>query len=288
MFTVTGTDVVTLEDEAARSSARIVPARGAIATSFRVDERELLYLDESTLRDPTKNVRGGIPLLFPSPGKLGGDRFTRGERSGAMKQHGFARELPWAVASTSTQGAASATLVLGSDERTRAQFPWDFRLSVTFRLRGPTLGLDLTVENTGAERMPFAFGIHPYFVVTDKAGARIAPTATRAFDNVTKEVAPFRGFDLTAREVDLHLIDHGASEGRLTLADGAAIAVRASPEPARWVVWTVEGKDYVCLEPWTAPGDALNTGEHLLWVEPRGSMPLSVELSYAPAPPGRI
>jgi galactose mutarotase-like enzyme len=43
------------------------------------------------------------------------------------------------------------------------------------------------------------------------------------------------------------------------------------------VVWTLEGKDFVCVEPWTCPGNALNTGERLmtlgkgetraLWVE---------------------
>ena len=85
----------------ARAKVSIVPARGAIATSFRVGERELLYLDETTLRDPTKSVRGGIPILFPSPGKLEGDRFARGAFHGAMKQHGFARDLPWQVTATS-------------------------------------------------------------------------------------------------------------------------------------------------------------------------------------------
>jgi galactose mutarotase-like enzyme len=286
MFTVTGTDVLTLRDEDARSSVSIVPARGAIATSFRVGERELLYLDEATLRDPTKNVRGGIPVLFPSPGKLEGDRFARAGKQGSMKQHGFARELPWTVASTGTDGGASATLTLASDDRTRAQYPWDFRIAITFTLRAARLGMDVRVENTGGDAMPFAFGIHPYFLVTDKAHARVTPGATRAFDNVKKEIVPFHGFDLTAREVDVHLIDHGSAEGSLTWADGSSLTLRASPTPARWVVWTVEGKDYVCLEPWTAPGNALGTGEHLVTLEPRGTTSLSIAMEYAP-PPGR-
>ena len=74
---------------------------------------------------------------------------------------------------------------------------------------------------TGNSPMPFAFGIHPYFLVAaaDKAGARIATHATQAFDNVTKTIVPFRGFDLTANEVDLHLLDHGSSDSALDWAE---------------------------------------------------------------------
>src|SRR3984957_11774802 len=113
-------DTLELHDDQARSAVTLVPGRGAIVTRFRVGERDLLYLDETTLRDPTKNVRGGIPLLFPSPGKLEGGRFSRAGRDGAMKQHGFARDLAWKLADTETHGGAAVTLTLASDAATRA------------------------------------------------------------------------------------------------------------------------------------------------------------------------
>src|SRR5271170_3548910 len=93
--------------------ASLVPERGAIVTQLRLGGRERLYLDDATLTDSTKNVRGGIPLLFPSPGKLEGGRFTRGGKSGEMKQHGFARDLAWTVASAE---AAQAVLTLRSSD----------------------------------------------------------------------------------------------------------------------------------------------------------------------------
>jgi galactose mutarotase-like enzyme len=34
------------------------------------------------------------------------------------------------------------------------------------------------------------------------------------------------------------------------------------------VFWAVKGKDFYCLEPWTAPRNALNTGKSLLIAEP--------------------
>jgi galactose mutarotase-like enzyme len=278
MFRVTRAEALVLSDDQAHTQVTIAPARGAIVTSFRVGEREVLYLDEATLADRTKNVRGGIPILFPSPGKLEGDRFERGLVHGAMKQHGFARDLPWEVTDTATTFAASATLTLASNAQTRAAFPWDFRLAITFSLAARRLRLDVRVENTGTAAMPFAFGIHPYFRVTDKANARISTKATRAFDNVAKAIVPFHGFDLTAPEVDLHLLDHGGTSSTLT-CDGEAVHIDASPEHTRWVVWTVRGKDYVCVEPWTAPGNALNTGESLLELEPGGSRALWIDVT---------
>jgi galactose mutarotase-like enzyme len=279
-------DTLELVDGAAGSAVSIVPARGAIVTRFRAGGREVLYLDEATLRDPTKNVRGGIPVLFPSPGRLTGDRFARGGRAGAMKQHGFARDLPWETRSVAVTDAPRATLALRATEATRAAFPHDFALAITFSLLGATLRLDVDVENPGDAPLPFGFGVHPYFLVpdADKARTRIATKATRAFDNVTKSTVPFHGFDLTAKEVDLHLVDHGSTESELTWADGARLAVRGSAEMIRWVVWTLAGRDFVCLEPWSCPADALNTGESLLELAPGAKRSLRVELAYL-APP---
>jgi galactose mutarotase-like enzyme len=271
-------DAIELLDEGARSAVTIVPGRGGIVTRFRVGDREILYLDESTLRDPAKNVRGGIPVLFPSPGRLSGDRFARDGRSGSMKQHGFARDLPWSASTHADADAATATLVLESSDATRAVFPWSFRLTMAVSLRGSRLRLDVLVESTAGEPMPFAFGIHPYFLVADKAGARVATRATKAFDNVSKTVVPFHGFDLTAKEVDLHLLDHGGSDSSLEWADGARLDLRASPELTRWVVWTLAGREFVCVEPWTSPADALNTGESLLTADPGSPKRLWVEM----------
>src|SRR5688572_25209154 len=88
----------------------IAPDRGAIVTSFCVADRELMYFDQATFNEPLKNVRGGVPILFPSPGKLDNDRWSYDSKQGTLKQHGFARNLSWRVdARTDT----SATLVLG-------------------------------------------------------------------------------------------------------------------------------------------------------------------------------
>lgn len=267
-------ETVRLADPAHRSEVLLAPSRGGMATRFTVGTRPVFFLDEASLLDETKNVRGGNPVLFPSPGPLPGDRFTRDGRSGAMKQHGFARNVAWSVVERSDR---AATLEMVSDHRTRAQFPWDFCVRFRYALEGRTLRIEQRFENTGEVPMPFAAGFHPYFHVpdADKGRASIPTRATRAWDNVTKQHVAVRApIDLTAKEVDLHLVDHGGPEAELRLPDGARIVVAGSPELARWVVWTLAGKDFVCLEPWTAAANALNDGTGLLVVPPGGAREL--------------
>lgn len=270
-----------LRDEATRARVVIAPSRGAIVTRFEVEGRPLLYLDPATLADPTKNVRGGNPVLFPSPGPLTGERFAWGGKRGSMKQHGFARQRPFSVVSS---GPKEAVLELTSDDETRAAFPWDFALRIRYAVEKSRLVVASTIENRSKERMPFAYGFHPYFEVPDaaKKRVRLATKATRAFDNVTKkEVAVSSPLDLSAAEVDLHLFDHGDDHATLELPDGAKIVVSADEAFGRWVVWTLAGKDFVCVEPWTAGADALNTERGLSTLDPGASRTLTVGIALA-------
>src|ERR1043166_1101057 len=91
----------------------IEPERGGLVTRFDVGTRRVLFMDDATLRDPTKNVRGGVPVLFPTPGKLANDSWSYGGRAGSLKQHGFARNLPWRVVDA---GNTTATLALASSD----------------------------------------------------------------------------------------------------------------------------------------------------------------------------
>jgi galactose mutarotase-like enzyme len=277
--TMSQTDTVVLESGATR--AVLAPWRGGMLTSLVAFGREIFYLDEATLRDPTKNVRGGNPVLFPSPGPLAGDRFTRGGREGVMKQHGLARQRPWTVAERTP---SAVTLGLASDASTAPEMPWAFALSLRYELEEGRVRMTQRVENRDAVAMPYALGFHPYFLVPDAEKGRVTiPTrATRGWDNVAKrEVAVAGPVRIDTAEIDLHLKDHGEARASLELGDGSRIVVSGSPAFARWVIWAVPGKDFVCLEPWTAPANALNTGEGLRTIAPGGADELVLEVAFS-------
>jgi galactose mutarotase-like enzyme len=270
-------ELISLFDEDARSRVTIAPERGGLVTSFSVAGRELLYLDPATLNDGTKNVRGGIPVLFPAPGKLEHDRFRWGGQSGELKQHGFARNLRFEV-EKADPARAELVLRLRSGVTTLAMFPWEFSLELGFRLEGARLVIASRIANESTRVMPCALGYHPYFLVQDKAHTNVELRATRVFDNVKKAYGPFTGFDLNAPELDLHLLDNPRDSGALAFGDGTRVVVRGSPAFTTWIVWAVAGKDYICLEPWTAPGNALNTGEKLSELRPGTAVEASIEI----------
>jgi galactose mutarotase-like enzyme len=276
-------ELIELLDEETQSRVTIAPARGALVTSFRVAGRELLYLDPATLSDATKNVRGGIPVLFPTPGKLEQDRWQWRGLSGELKQHGFARNLPFEVVKADAS-RAEVVLRLGPSAATLAAYPWEFSLELAFRLEGARLCIASLIENRSERVMPCGLGYHPYFLTTDKAHTRIDVRATRVFDNVKKAVLPFSGFDFSAPEVDLHLLDNPRAAAALEFGEGGRLELRGSRDFAIWVVWAVAGKDYVCLEPWTLPGNALNTGDRLTELGPGAVHRSSLELEWF-APP---
>ena len=276
-------ELFTLADPHTDSRAVVAPERGALVTSWAIAGRQLLYMDDSTLHDTTKNVRGGIPVLFPSPGKLLSDTFAYKGRVGTdLKQHGFARLMPWQVQQSSAQ---ALTLGLEADAATLTRFPWRFRAQLDVRVIACSLELRFHVENSDTEPLPFALGYHPYFYVSEqsKSQLRIASHASQAFDNVRKQIVPFTGFDLTRPELDLHLLDHGSQACAMQWPDGSALRIQADPEFLVWVVWTLEGREFVCLEPWTARGNALSTGHDVLTVEPGETRSLSITLTFTPA-----
>lgn len=256
---------IQISDVASGTSATIAPARGGMVTGFSALGRAVLFLDRATFDDTSKNVRGGIPLLFPSPGKLEGDAWAREGASGSLKQHGFARNLAWTV--VEKKGAA-LTLALESSDATLAGYPWRFRVEITYRVANGSLAIEARVENRDERPMPFGFGTHGYFAIGTASTFSLASGASRAFDNVTKTEVPFdaSAVKLGEREIDLHLIDHAASAISF-VTDDVRVHIDA-PDHRRWVLWSLPGKPFVCVEPWTCPGNALNTGADLIHLAP--------------------
>ncbi|MFY2563951.1 aldose epimerase [Corallococcus terminator] len=273
---IAGLETYALKSDDCR--VEVIPSRGALVTSILVGDEEVLYLDESTVADPAKNVRGGIPVLFPNAGPLPGDTYPAHRHAYSLPQHGFARRMAWAV-----RQAEDSLLVLGlkSTEETLRIYPWQFDAQLTFSLMGRRLTLDFDIQNPDVHPLPVHLGFHPYFRVPDaaKAAATVETDATHAWDNRAKLEVPFNGLDLTADEVDLHLRDHSRTETRLLRGPGLRpIHLSWSPEFRVMVVWTLKGKDFVCVEPWTAAAGALATGEGLLYVQPEERLSLAFDI----------
>lgn len=269
-----------LADEAAGSQLEVVPERGGIITRWRVQGQEIFYLDTERFANPDLSVRGGNPILFPICGNLPDNTYTYNGKQYTLKQHGFARDLPWEVTEQVTQDKLSLTLVLNSNEQTKAVYPFDFQVIFAYELQGNTLEIRQQVTNLSSTPLPFSIGFHPYFLTEDKNQLEFEIPSQEYQDQRTKEVHPFNGnFDFSLDEIDVAfkqltsksaaVIDN-SRKLKLTLDYGDEYPIL--------VFWTLKGKDFYCLEPWSAPRNSLNTGEHLTVLDPGGSYTASVRL----------
>jgi galactose mutarotase-like enzyme len=284
VFTVTPSQqqylTYTLADEDASSSLEVVPERGGIITRWQICGQDILYLDAARFADPGLSVRGGIPILFPICGNLPDNAFLYQGKTYTLKQHGFARDLPWKVIAQDTSDRASLSIELTSDDATRSVYPFDFRLVFTYRLQGDTLTIHQSFRNLSAERMPFSVGFHPYFQVSDKDQLDFDIPASAYLDQRTRECHPYGGgFDFSLDEIDhayTEITRHTASYS--DRATGKQISLSYDDLFSTLVFWTVQGKDYICLEPWSAPRNALNTGEQIEYLEPNRSREAIVQI----------
>lgn len=243
-------------------------AAGAELTSIRdASGRELLWQ-----ADPAVWGRHA-PILFPIVGRLPGDAYVSGGVTYRLGQHGFARDRDFAVVA---HDDAHVTFALAADAASRAVYPFDFRLTVDYRLDGARLVVSYVVKNAGGGDLPFSIGAHPalrcpwdpndsfddYELAFDRplyvarqllaGGLRSGAMLPWLDDEDTMPLAPilFKDdaivlADNTPRAVTLRHRRRGGGVMLTTL------------EPAQWPyygIWSKPDRDgvhhFVCLEPW--------------------------------------
>ncbi|WP_123043132.1 aldose epimerase [Cohnella candidum] len=260
--------ILELIDHETDSSVLLCPDRGGIVIGARLNGRETLYLDKETFYDPEANIRGGIPVLFPICGQLRQGQYEWEGVTYKMKNHGVARNRPWETAVTGIDGSAWATLVLRSSPDTLESYPFDFELRFTYRLKAGVLSIEQEYRNLSDRSMPMVAGFHPYFATEGKSLPYVTD-ATRYLDYNDGVIKPFEGvIDLTEMKESAALLDATRPEIAFPLSTEAAIHMSYSESFRYVVLWAVEGKPFVCVEPWTALNEALNDNKGLLGVEP--------------------
>lgn len=263
---------------------------------------EALHFSQAVVDRYPKEMWAGNPLLFPMvsfnhrPGRE--HHYVWGGREFPLGQHGFGRRSAWQVVA---RDAAAMTMELADSEATRAVYPFAFRHRVTYRLDGGRLHFEQTVENRGAEPMPFSTGIHPYFqvpltprgersrcFVKIPACERLTPDARHEQFSATVQAAARLS---VAEDVAHTLFLGGFSKPELTLVDPASeleivLNWEGAPQHRYCAIWSrTTDAPFYCLEPWTAlpnsftraqPGEVVvlapgETFRAAMWMELRDS-----------------
>ena len=100
------------------------------------------------------------PVLFPMVGKLRDGRYELNGKTYEMTPHGFARDKEFNL---TEQNDNSLVYQLLPTAETRACYPCEFDLQITYRLIENALSIGYAVHNTDSSPMPFSIGAHPAF-----------------------------------------------------------------------------------------------------------------------------
>lgn len=249
---------------------------------------------------------GRAPILFPVVGRLSGDVIRVDGRQYPMKQHGFARRLPFALTDHATD---RATFTLADNDETRAQYPFAFRLDITFRIDAATLHTDVTVHNPGDAPLPASFGFHPAFAWPLPYGEARAdhsiifsaeePDALKSIAHdgtiAKNEVSsPLDGRTLRLTDElfahDALVWDNVRSERVTYVANTGPRLDIAFPDTPKLGIWTKPGAHFVCIEPWHGIADPENyTGEYrdkpgVFEIAPGGSKRIGMNVTLVAEP----
>jgi len=257
---------------------RVVPERGGLISGWRCAGHEVVYLDLERFLDPAQSVRGGFPVLFPITGGLPDNRLPLPQGEFNLGQHGFARQLPWRMEALAD--GRGVQLQLGETAETLKSYPFWFLLTMEVRLAPGALEITAIVENRGDTSMPFSFGLHPYFNLSALESVRFEGLPDQCLNHLTMEnTATATQLEQLASGIDLLVRPTGPVRMVDELA-GTSLELQLSDPLDLVVLWTEPPRSMVCLEPWSAPRQALLSGDRKLELSPGSSMSLQTRYAF--------
>lgn len=222
------------------------------------------------------------PVLFPFVGSLKGKQYTFDGKTYPMGQHGFARDMEFALKDA---GADFLLYALTENEETLKKYPFRFVLQIRYTLAESRIKVTWTVKNPDTKTLWFSIGGHPafmcplagrgtwadYAVLLKKQGKELAhldthpidvaaggliSNETRSYDLADGKIVPsdelFAGDALVAE-------DRQADEISLIDPDGKAYVTVTFDTPL-FGLWSPAGKGapFICIEPWYGRADGVD------------------------------
>ena len=207
--------------------------------------------------------------IFPYVARLTDGKYTYRGKTYQLPIHGFAPGAEFAVVRKSQD---AVTLAIERTPEFYAQFPFDFRYEITYRLEKSALHVELSVQNRGKETMHFALGGHPGINVPLEDGLSFEDYELCFGETKLSRVEFSSDCFVTGEETPFSLPD-GKLPLRHELFDDDAIVLKnvpasvtlksekgtrgvtlTAPDFPVFGFWHMPKTDapYVCLEPWSS------------------------------------
>lgn len=134
----------------------VVNTFGAELQSIKSKKKSTEYLWQGD----NEHWAGKAPIMFPVNVKFKDAHFTYKGKEYEMPDMGLAKVSNFELVDIQKE---ALTLLLESNTATLANYPFPFRLQITYSLIGKKIVCAFVVENTGDDTLYFALGAHPGF-----------------------------------------------------------------------------------------------------------------------------
>ncbi|HZR44783.1 MAG TPA: aldose 1-epimerase [Ktedonobacteraceae bacterium] len=266
----------------------IAPELGSNMFRFRVGEHEIIYCEQELLK--RKDFTGNF-VLWPLPNRIRNKRYSyQGKdyslaavhrpQGNAVLIHGLVLDRVWQYEPPVVEQDAVSVMTyvdINPASPYYSSYPFDSRLSLTYRLTRNGLTVTYHVYNNGNQTLPFGFALHPYFSllgglddtlvslpadIVMEADDELLPTG-RLFD-VNKimyamydlrKLQPVGNLKLDHVYTGLHKHEDFVIDYRM---HGLQVHIAATDDFTHSVIYAPGGTPYFCLENQTCSTDAVN------------------------------
>lgn len=229
---------------------------------------------------------GRNPILFPIVGSTWNKEIVINGQVYHMGNHGFCRNSDFTVESIRED---ELVLSLESNEETLQQYPFDFKLTVKYQLKGKELSIVYVIDNRSDQIMPFNFGLHPAFKCPLKENQKFTDYKVEFACYEKLDQFPNGNYTFTGTEFGLNYemfqeiptyIFENVKSPYVTLTDGSH-GVKVMVEGYRWLAfWTKQDAPYLCIEPWHSHGDFGKGAKGAEFADREGTLKLNPGRSF--------
>jgi aldose 1-epimerase len=294
-------DVPSLSIGAGEVRAVFWPGSGLLGVSLRFRDEELLRRLDDLETARRKGSTAGIPLLYPWANRLAGLHYRAAGRevfleAGSRVLHFDDQGLPmhgvpWGQLSWKVVEASQDSFVAQLDwDRMDllAVFPFPHHVQIAGQVVSDSLTLKTTIFADSGSPVPISFGFHPYFGIPSvpREQWRLQLPALKKLLLDARGIPTGGAQDAAA--YDSRLGDQSFDDGLALRGDSASFSLSGANYKitveflegfAYAQVFAPKGREFIALEPMTAPANALVSGEGLRVLEGGGEFRASFRVA---------
>ncbi len=269
---------IVIEDKDSGLLGEVLPDYGGMLTRLSYHGKEIIFFDESMLHK-SNVLAGGCPVLFPFPSRTAGDSYDLDGKTYSMPFHGLVKCAQFGIKDVTD---SSTTLFITNNEASKQEnYPFDFRLEVTYGVKGDTVSFSAEVHNLSDSPMPHYFGWHHYFTASDKRGFNMKIPMLRYTNYIDEKDCEYRNeMDFTKDGDYVFYGKTGTETEIMNKSDGYKALLKTDDSYEVLVVCTLfDGR--ITAEPWLGLPDSIHSGNYVKWIAPQTSETycLTIELS---------